>query len=61
MLAAEKLLGNAKALALVRDVCFIFGGKYILSDITSEVDGEKLRADIKATLETLEVNGLLER
>jgi len=42
VMAAEKLLGNAKALALVRDVCWIFGGKNTVAEVTDRVDGEKL-------------------
>lgn len=49
-LAAEELSGNAKALALVRDVCFIFGRKYTLADITDKVDGEKLYRAAKPDL-----------
>ena len=42
VLAAEKCLGNAKVLALVRDVCVIFGQVYTVSQITDAVDGDVL-------------------
>lgn len=42
LLAAEKLTGNAKALALARDVCYIYGQKNIYSDVTKRVDGARL-------------------
>ena len=50
VLSAERLLGNAKALALVRDVCFIFGQRYIVSEITDQVDGSKLYESAKRGL-----------
>ena len=40
--AAERLKGNAKALALARDVCFIFGHFDSSDQVTAEVDGLKL-------------------
>ncbi len=41
LLAAWELSGNEKALALTRDVCFLFG-KYTAADVTDEVDGTAL-------------------
>ncbi|MBQ7322682.1 MAG: leucine-rich repeat protein, partial [Clostridia bacterium] len=42
VLAAERLAGNARALALVRDVCVIFGRKYTVADVTDKVEGAQL-------------------
>jgi len=39
---ALQAVPGAKALALVRDVCFIFGQKYALSQVTDRVDGARL-------------------
>lgn len=59
VLAAEKLSGNARALALVRDVCFIFGRKYTVADTTDAVDGEKLYQAAKSMLSGVR-DGLVE-
>jgi len=40
--AAAELKGNAKALALVRDVCFMYGQFDSAEDISTEVDGTRL-------------------
>ena len=42
LLALNMLQGNAAALALVRDVCYIYGQKNRLDDITDKVDGKAL-------------------
>ncbi|MCH5152727.1 MAG: leucine-rich repeat protein [Clostridiales bacterium] len=42
LLALNMLQGNAAALALVRDVCYIYGQKNTLADITDKVDGKAL-------------------
>ena len=44
LLALETLQGNAEALALTRDVCYIFGQKNNVSDCTDKVDGKALFA-----------------
>ena len=59
VLAADTLAGNAKALALVRDVCFIFGRKYTVAEITDEVDGKNLYQAVKSDLSGVR-EGLLE-
>ena len=41
-IAADKLAGNAGALALVRDVCCVFGKCYTLPSLTDKIDSEKL-------------------
>ncbi|MBR6742204.1 MAG: leucine-rich repeat domain-containing protein, partial [Clostridia bacterium] len=42
IMAADALRGNAKALALVRDVCFIFGHIDRLSDVCADIDAAAL-------------------
>lgn len=44
VLAAGRLSGDPRALALVRDVCVIFSGKHTLDEITSRVSGSDLFA-----------------
>lgn len=42
VLAASKMKGNPRALALVRDVCFTCGNLYTLADVTDKVSAEEL-------------------
>ncbi|MDE6200327.1 MAG: leucine-rich repeat protein [Clostridiales bacterium] len=42
LLAVQDMSGNAKALALVRDVCYIYGQKNNIKDITDRVSGRQL-------------------
>ncbi|MDE7107028.1 MAG: leucine-rich repeat protein, partial [Clostridiales bacterium] len=42
LLAADSMSGNAKALALVRDVCYVYGQKNNIKDITDKVSGRQL-------------------
>ena len=46
-LSAEKLIGDARALALTRDVCFITGHYSYIGQVTDKVDGERLYAEAK--------------
>ena len=42
LLAASCMKGNAKALALVRDVCYIYGQKNSIDAITDKISGQEL-------------------